>query len=75
MKVTIKLELQYFCVRFEIFTAVTMKTAVFWDVTPCDSYKNGRLGGMFRANHQGEENRRARNNVGSNRQPKLCAKK
>jgi hypothetical protein len=23
------------CVRFEVFTAVTMKNAVFWDVTPC----------------------------------------
>jgi hypothetical protein len=24
-------------VRFDIFTAVTMKNAVFWDVTPCGS--------------------------------------
>jgi hypothetical protein len=24
-------------VRFEVFTAVTMKNAVFWDVTPCGS--------------------------------------
>jgi hypothetical protein len=23
--------------RFEVFTAVTMKNGVFWDVTPCDS--------------------------------------
>jgi hypothetical protein len=23
-------------VRFEVFTAVTMKNGVFWDVTPCD---------------------------------------
>jgi hypothetical protein len=23
------------CVRFEVFTAVTMKNGVFWDVTPC----------------------------------------
>jgi hypothetical protein len=22
-------------VRFEVFTAVTMKNAVFWDVAPC----------------------------------------
>jgi hypothetical protein len=22
-------------VRFEVFTAVTLKNAVFWDVTPC----------------------------------------
>jgi hypothetical protein len=27
-------------VRFEAFTAVTMKNAVFWDVTPCDSCTN-----------------------------------
>jgi hypothetical protein len=24
-------------VRFEVFTAMTMKNAVFWDVTPCGS--------------------------------------
>jgi hypothetical protein len=28
-------------VRFEVFTAVTMKNGVFWDVTPC---KNSRFG-------------------------------
>jgi hypothetical protein len=28
------------CVRFEVFTAVTMKNGVFWDVTPCGSCKN-----------------------------------
>jgi hypothetical protein len=33
------------CVRFEVFTAVTMKNGVFWDVTPCGSCKNGHLGG------------------------------
>jgi hypothetical protein len=27
-------------VRFEDFTAVTMKNSVFWDVTPCGSCKN-----------------------------------
>jgi hypothetical protein len=27
-------------VRFEVFTAVTMKNCVFWDVTPCGSCKN-----------------------------------
>jgi hypothetical protein len=26
--------------RFEVFTAVTMKNGVFWDVTPCGSCKN-----------------------------------
>jgi hypothetical protein len=32
-------------VRFEVFTAVTMKNGVFWDVMPCDSCKNRRFGG------------------------------
>jgi hypothetical protein len=32
-------------VRFEVFTAVTMKNCVFWDATPCGSYKNRRFGG------------------------------
>jgi hypothetical protein len=32
-------------VRFEVFTVAIMKNAVFWDVTPCNSCKNLRLGG------------------------------
>jgi hypothetical protein len=32
-------------VRFEVFTAVTMKNGVFWGVTPCGSCKNRRFGG------------------------------
>jgi hypothetical protein len=32
-------------VRFEVFTVVTMKNGVFWDVTPCGSFKNRRFGG------------------------------
>jgi hypothetical protein len=32
-------------VTFEVFTAVTMKNAVFWDVTPCGFGKNRRFGG------------------------------
>jgi hypothetical protein len=35
----------YEYVRFEVFTAVTMKNGVFWDVTPCGSCKNRRFGG------------------------------
>jgi hypothetical protein len=27
-------------VRSEVFTAATMKNGVFWDVTPCGSYKS-----------------------------------
>jgi hypothetical protein len=32
-------------VRFEVFTVVTMKNGVSWDVTPCDFCKNRRFGG------------------------------
>jgi hypothetical protein len=35
----------YVSVRFEVFTAVTMKNGVFWDVTPCGSCNNRRFGG------------------------------
>jgi hypothetical protein len=31
--------------RFEVFTALTMKKAVFLDVVPCGSCKNRRFGG------------------------------
>jgi hypothetical protein len=34
-------------VRYEVFTAVTVKNAVFWDVTPRGSCKNLRLGGTY----------------------------
>jgi hypothetical protein len=33
-------------VRFEVFTAVTMKNGIFWDVMPCGSCKNPRFGGI-----------------------------
>jgi hypothetical protein len=32
-------------VRFEVFTAATIKNGVFWDVTPCGSCKNRRIEG------------------------------
>jgi hypothetical protein len=35
-------------IRFEVFTAVTMKNGVFWVVTPCGSCKNRRFGGTWR---------------------------
>jgi hypothetical protein len=44
-------------VAFEVFAAVTMKSAVFWDVTPFDWCKNQRLVGTFRF-HQPSKNRR-----------------
>jgi hypothetical protein len=31
--------------KIEVFTAVTMKNAIFWDVAPCVSCKNRRFGG------------------------------
>jgi hypothetical protein len=34
-----------FLVRFDDFTAVTIKNDVFWDVTPRGSCKNRRFGG------------------------------
>jgi hypothetical protein len=52
-------QLQYFVdyVRFEVFTAVTMKNGVFGDVTPCGSCKNRRFGGTWRLLHRGDKNR------------------
>jgi hypothetical protein len=44
-------------VRFEVFTAVTMKNGIFWVVTPCGSCKNRRFGGTWRLVHQGDKNR------------------
>jgi hypothetical protein len=40
-------------VRFEVFKAVTMKNAVFWDVAPCRSCVNRRFGGTYRLHLQG----------------------
>jgi hypothetical protein len=35
-------------VRFEVSTAVTMMIIIFWEMTPCGSYKNRRFGGSYR---------------------------
>jgi hypothetical protein len=40
-------------VRFEAFTAVTMKNAVIWDVTLCRFCVNRRFGGTYRLHLQG----------------------
>jgi hypothetical protein len=40
LKATRKEWMRLFNVRFEVFTAVTMKNGVFWVVTPCGSCKN-----------------------------------
>jgi hypothetical protein len=45
-KFTLKLavEIISFYIEFDVFTAVTMKNAVFWDVPPCRSCVNRRCG-------------------------------
>jgi hypothetical protein len=57
-------------VSFEVFTAVTMKNAVCWDITPCGSCKNRRFGGMCASIiwETRNKNRGTRNNVGNNYQ-------
>jgi hypothetical protein len=42
-----------------------LKNAVFCDVTSCGSCKNRSFGRMYRLHHQGDRNRRIRNNVSS----------
>jgi hypothetical protein len=48
-------------VRFEVFTAATIKNGVFLDATPCGSCKNRRFGGTRRLHHQGDKNRWTKN--------------
>jgi hypothetical protein len=45
----------YKILRIEVFTAVTMKNAVFWDVAPCTSCVNRRFGGTYRLHLQGRK--------------------
>jgi hypothetical protein len=47
--------------QLEVFTAVTMKNSVFWDVAPCRYFVNRRFGGMYRLHLQGIRNPRAIN--------------
>jgi hypothetical protein len=48
-------------VRFEVFTAMAMKNAVFWDVGSCRYFVNRRFGGTYRLHLQGRRNPRAIN--------------
>jgi hypothetical protein len=54
---------------------VTIKNAVYSDVTPCGSCKSQRFGGKYRLHLQDDKIRRAKNNVSCNWQPKHAAKK
>jgi hypothetical protein len=38
------------------FTPMSMKNAVFWDLTPCGSCKNRCFGGTYRLHHRGRKN-------------------
>jgi hypothetical protein len=44
----------HYC-KTEVFTAVTMKNAVFWNVAPCRSCVNRRFGGTHRHHLQGRK--------------------
>jgi hypothetical protein len=48
-------------VRSEVFTVVTMKNAVFWDVALCRYFVNRRFGGTYRPHLQGIRNPQAMN--------------
>jgi hypothetical protein len=45
---------------------ISLKNGVFWDVTPCGSYKNRRFGGTWRLLHQSDKNPWTRNNTSCN---------
>jgi hypothetical protein len=55
--------------RFEVFTAVTVKNAVFCDVAPCKSCVNRRFGGKYHLHLQGREIRERRTSVSSLQPP------
>jgi hypothetical protein len=60
-KYCVQTNLQY--VRFEVFTATTMKNVVFWVVSLCGSCINRRLGGAYRLHLQGENNQRTKSTL------------
>jgi hypothetical protein len=44
-----------FKTRFEVFTSVTIKNGVFWDVAPCRPCVNRRFGGTYRLHLHGKK--------------------
>jgi hypothetical protein len=45
-------------VGFEVFTAVVMKSIIFWDITPCSLLSfNRSFGGTYHLHLQGRRNR------------------
>jgi hypothetical protein len=57
VKIVVPLMKYMHCIRFEVFTAVTMKNGVFWVATPCGSCKNRRFRGTWHLLHEGDKNR------------------
>jgi hypothetical protein len=51
--------------KSEIFTTMTMKNAVFWELTPCDSCKNRRFGGTH-LHYQVGKNLQVKNKITNN---------
>jgi hypothetical protein len=45
--------IEEYYVRFEVSTAVNMMIIIFWEMTPCGSYKNRRFGWSYRLHLQG----------------------
>jgi hypothetical protein len=53
-------------VGFEVFTAVVMKSIVFWDMTPCSPLSfNRRFGGTYHLYLQGRRNKFSKNQQAS----------
>jgi hypothetical protein len=53
-----QLQLKCKYVAFEVFTAVVMKSIIFWDVTPCSTLSFARrFGGTYRLHLQGRRNK------------------
>jgi hypothetical protein len=47
---------------FELFTAVVMKSPIFWDISACSPFKvDRRFGGIFRLHLEGRRKSKERN--------------
>jgi hypothetical protein len=57
---------KFLYLRFEVFTAVTMKNAVFCDMAPCSYCVNRRLGGTYRLHFRAEEKKKKIRERGTN---------
>jgi hypothetical protein len=50
---------------FEVFTAMVMKSIIFWDATPCSPSFSRRFGGTYRLHRQGRRNKFSKNQLAS----------